>query len=191
MVRQRIYKVASIVLALLSATLIGALLSCQNPFTPAVIGPSLLVPIAKQTAPDSVLANFKYSYEQRDIDVYENCLDDQFIFRYIDQDRTGQIAEVEIPRDGPSGDLARTELLFKLFDEIRLDTWVPMFDREEQHGEETWQVWRVYFNLSVKDLDGDYGYEFFEAVGVAEFKFRQSPSDNLYRIVFWDDKSYQ
>lgn len=172
-----------LVLALLPA--------CQNPFTPAVVGPSQLVPIAKQTAPDSVLSNFKYAYEQRDIDVYENCLDEDFIFRYVDQDRTGQIEQVEIPRDGPSGDLARTERLFRLFDEIKIDTWVPIFDRLEPQQDESWEVWRVYFNLSVKDLDGDYGYEFYEAVGVAEFKFRQSAADSLYRIVFWDDKSYQ
>jgi hypothetical protein len=166
-------------------------LACQNPFTPSVVGPSQLVPIALQTAPDSVLHNFKYAYEQRDIDVYENCLDEDFIFRYIDQDRTGQIEQVEIPRDGPSGDLARTERMFRLFDEIRFDTWVPVFDRSETHQNETWQVWRVYFNLSVKDLDGDYGFEFYEAVGLAEFRFRQSASDGLYRIVFWDDRSYQ
>jgi hypothetical protein len=165
--------------------------SCQNPFTPAVVGPSQLVPIALQTAPDSVLANFKYAYEQRDIDVYENLLDEEFIFRYIDQDRTGQIEYVEVPRHGPSGDLARTERMFRLFDEIRLDTWVPLFDREEEVDGEIWPVWRVYFNLSLKDLDGDYGYEFYEAVGIAEFKFRQSEDDGLYRIVFWDDKSYQ
>jgi len=166
-------------------------ISCQNPFTPALIGPSQMVPIAKQTAPDSVLHNFKYAYEQRDIDIYENCLDEDFIFRYVDQDRTGQIEQVELPRDGPSGDLARTQTLFLFFDEIRFDTWVPIFDRTENHQGETWDVWRVYFNLSVKDLDGDYGYEFFEAVGIAEFKFRQSSSDELYRIIFWEDKSYQ
>ncbi len=165
--------------------------SCQNPFAPAVIGPSRIVPIVKQTSPDSVLHNFKYSYEHHDIDVYENCLDEQFIFRYVDQDRTGQIEQVEIPRDGPSGDLARTEKLFRLFDEITLDTWVPIFDRQETHSDEIWEVWRVYFHLSVKDLNGDYGSEFYEAVGVAEFKFRKNKQDNLYRIVAWDDKSSQ
>jgi hypothetical protein len=173
--------------------LIGAIVvaSCQNPFAPAVVGPSRVVPIVKQTSPDSVLNNFRYAYEHRDLDVYENCLDQEFIFRYIDQDRTGQIEEVEVPRDGPSGDLARTERLFKLFDEIALDTWVPIFDRQEFPNGEVWEVWKVYFHLSVKDLDGDFGYEFYEAVGIAEFKFRKSKSDGLYRIVFWDDRSNQ
>lgn len=168
-----------------------AVSACENPFAPAVVGPSRIVPIVRQTAPDSVLHNFKYAYEHRDIDVYENCLDEQFVFRYIDQDRTGQIEQVEISRDGPSGDLARTERLFRLFDEIKLETWVPVFDRTEFPNNERWEVYRVYFNLSVKDLDGDFGYEFFEAVGTAEFKFRKSPSDSLYRIVLWDDRSNQ
>lgn len=165
--------------------------SCQNPFSPAVVGPSRVVPIVRQTAPDSVLHNFKYAYEHRDLDVYENCLDPDFVFRYIDHDRTGEIEQVEIPRDGPSGDLARTDKLFRLFDEITLDSWVPYFDRQEIVNDEVWEVWRVVFHLSVKDLDGDFNYEFYEAVGIAEFKFRRSKSDNLYRIVFWDDKSNQ
>jgi hypothetical protein len=177
--------------AAVAFTLLVTALSCQNPFTPAVIGPSRIVPISRQTAPDSVLKNFKYAYEQRDIDVYENTLDQDFLFRYVDQDRTGQIEQVEIPRDGPSGDLERTRRLFRLFDEIKLDTWVPFYDRLEYPQGEVWEVWRVYFNLSVKDLDGDYGFEFYEAVGIAEFKFRRSESDSLYRIVFWDDKSLQ
>ncbi len=166
-------------------------LACQNPFAPTRIGPSRLTPIVRQTAPDSVLHNFKYAYEHNDIDVYENTLDEDFVFRYIDQDQTGQIEQVEVSRDGPSGDLARTERLFRVFDEILLDTWVPIFDRYEFPEGETWEVWRVYFNLSVKDLDGDFGFEFFEAVGIAEFKFRQSASDSLWRIVVWDDRSNQ
>jgi hypothetical protein len=184
----------NIVRAILVALAIAAavaVLSCQNPFAPAVIGPSRVVPIVKQTSPDSVLQNFKYAYEHHDLDVYENCLDNEFVFRYVDQDRTGAIEQVEIPRDGPSGDLARTERLFRLFDEITLDTWVPLFDRLEPFQNDTLQVWKVYFHLSVKDLNGDFGFEFYEAVGIAEFKFRRSKSDGLYRIVFWDDRSSQ
>ncbi|MFH2054324.1 MAG: hypothetical protein ABIJ61_00070, partial [bacterium] len=143
---------AAIVACLAFAGVLLLLLACRNPFTPAVVGPSQLVPLTLQTVPDSVLANFKYAYEHRDIDAYENCLDVDFIFRYIDQDRTGQIEQVEVSRDGPSGDLERTRRMFLLFDEIRLDTWVPIFDRQELVGDEVWQVWRVYFNLSVKDL---------------------------------------
>ena len=169
--------------------LMTIILSCVNPFSPASVDPSGSKPIVRQTAPDSVLHNFKYAYEHNDIDVYENCLDPNFTFRYTDQNLAGEIEIVEIPRDGPSGDLGRTRRLFKFFDEIKLETWVPFFDRFEQVGTETWHVYKVYFQLSVRDIDGDFGGGSFEAVGIAEFKFRQSKKDNLWRIVFWEDNS--
>lgn len=164
---------------------------CLNPFAPSVLGPSGVKAIVNQVSPDSVLHNFKYAYEHNDIDVYENCLDENFIFRYIDQDRTGQIEQVEIPRDGYSGDLERTRYLFAFFDEIRLNPWIPVYDRTELVGDETWIIYKVYFQLSVRDTDGDFGLEQYEATGIAEFKFRQSVDDNLWRIVFWDDQSNQ
>jgi len=49
----------------------------------------------------------------------------------------------------------------------------------------------VFFQLSVRDTDGNFGYEQYEATGIAEFKFRQSSEDLLWRIVFWDDQSNQ
>ena len=164
---------------------------CLNPFAPAVLGPSTVKAIVEQVTPDNVLHNFKYAYEHNDIDVYENCLDKNFIFRYSDQDRTGTIVDVEVPRDGSSGDLERTRNLFSYFDEIKLDPWIPVFNRTEIVGEEVWQVYDVFFQLSVRDTDGNFGYEQFEATGIAEFKFRQSDDDDLWRIVFWDDQSNQ
>jgi hypothetical protein len=164
---------------------------CLNPFAPSVLGPSSVKAIVEQVEPDSVLHNFKYSYEHNDIDVYENCLDKDFIFRYTDQDLSGMIEQVEIPRDGFSGDLERTRNLFAYFDEIRLEPWIPVFDRQEIVGVEIWQVYKVYFQLSVRDTDGNFGYEQYEATGIAEFKFRQSLDDGLWRIVFWDDQSNQ
>nr|NIP41377.1 hypothetical protein [candidate division Zixibacteria bacterium]NIR64718.1 hypothetical protein [candidate division Zixibacteria bacterium]NIS17058.1 hypothetical protein [candidate division Zixibacteria bacterium]NIS44747.1 hypothetical protein [candidate division Zixibacteria bacterium]NIT53426.1 hypothetical protein [candidate division Zixibacteria bacterium] len=88
-------------------------------------------------------------------------------------------------------DIERTRNLFAFFDEIRLDPWIPVFDRTEIQGDETWEVYKVYFQLSVRDTDGDFGLEQYEATGLAEFKFRQSDEDNLWRIVFWDDQSNQ
>lgn len=162
-----------------------------NPFAPSVLGPSSVKAIVPQVAPDSVLHNFKYAYEHNDIDVYENLLDKNFIFKYTDQDKSGRIEEVEVPRDGSSGDLERTRNLFAYFDEIRLDPWIPIYDRDETVGPEIWPVYKVYFQLSVRDTDGDFGFEQFEATGIAEFKFRRSEEDGLWRIVFWEDQSYQ
>jgi len=173
----------------IAACLLIVVLACSNPFSPASVDPSGIKPIVRQVEPDSVLHNLKYAYEHNDIDVYENTLDENFVFRYTDQNLAGEIEVVEIPRDGPSGDLERTRNLFRFFDEIKLETWLPIESGLEPVGNETWHVYRVYFQLSVRDVDGDFGSESFEAVGIAEFKLRQSKRDNLFRIVFWEDQS--
>ena len=161
---------------------------CFNPFSPSVVGPGTIKPIAPQTDPDSVLHNFKYAYENRDSIVYENCLDKDFIFIYKDQDETEREIEVEIPRDGKGGDLYITKVLFRTFDDIRLDTWI-VTPAPDSVGEEIWKKRNVTFHLSLRDTDGDYDYQHLEATGFAEFMFRQSEEDNLWRIVRWIDKS--
>ncbi len=176
------------------------ILSCSNPFAPPEAGPGALVPILPQNCsecPDSVnayavLSNFKYAYENRDIDVYENCLDDDFMFIYIDQDRHGEIEEIEVPRDGTSGDIARTRRLFEAFNEIRLDTWIPRrLDPEDPslHDGEVWEVWIVTFHLFLRDLTGVYNFQQFEANGLALYKIRKS-NDGFWRIVVWEDHSF-
>jgi hypothetical protein len=175
-------------------------LTCSNPFAPPEVGPGALAPILPQNCedcPDSVnafavLSNFKYAYENRDIDVYENCLDENFIFIYIDQNRSGEIEEVEIPRDGNSGDIIRTRRLFEAFDDIRLSTWIPNRlepEGPELHEGETWEVWLVTFHLSLRDLSGTYNYQQFEANGLALYKIKKS-FDGFWRIIVWEDHSF-
>jgi len=174
--------------------------SCSNPFAPPRVGPGTLAPILPQNCddcPDStnafnVLSNFKYSYENRDIDIYENCIDADFIFIYIDQDLQGNIETIEVPRDGVSGDIQRTRGLFAAFNEIQLDTWLPRrldFEDPDLHNGEPWEVWLVNFHLSLRDLSGAYNYQQFEALGLALFKIRKSP-DGFWRIVVWEDYSF-
>jgi hypothetical protein len=167
-------------------------LACYNPFSPPVLGPSGLKLVAFQNSPDSVLYNFKYAYERRDSVVYENCLDQEFVFVYQDQDMVGNIITVEVPRDGVSGDLYRTKGMFQYFEEIRLDTWEIYFlpDTTNPATGETLKARRVRFNLSVRDTDGNYGYQHLEANGFALFLFRKSQKDNLYRIIRWSDESF-
>jgi hypothetical protein len=172
--------------------------SCFNPFAPTQAESRFLAPILAQDDPDdstaaaNVMANFKYAYENNDIDVYENCLDDDFVFIYIDQNRYGQIEIVEIPRDGISGDLYRTRRLFETFDEIRLDTWIPIRSTPEEdtleHPGEVWEKWDVNFHLSLRDITGDYNYIQYEASGWALFKLRRSPGGEM-RIRIWEDQS--
>jgi ketosteroid isomerase-like protein len=187
--------------AIFTAILAGIVFSgCSNPFAPPVIGAGTLAPILAQNCGEcsdstnafAVISNFKYAYENRDLDIYENCLDDDFIFVYIDQNAYGEIEEVEIPRDGTSGDLFRTGRLFEAFDEIRLDTWIPIRlepEGPEIHNGEVWEIWQVNFHLSLRDLSGAFNFQQFEANGLAFYKIRKS-ADGYWRIVLWEDLSF-
>ena len=167
------------------------ILACTNPFSPPEIGGSEIVPIRQQTSVGAVLDNFRYAYENRDIDVYEDLLDPDFVFYYFDPERIEGIDRVLVPRDGPSGDLDRTRRMFAVFDDIKLPTW----DLTDAYVDTTMpyprEVRRVAFRLLVRDLDGDYNYESIEANGDALFFFRQTPGDGLWRIVRWEDLSNQ
>lgn len=190
-----LFSITAAISLALGILLIGS--SCFNPFAPTQAESRFLAPILSQNDPidtvavKNVLDNFKYAYENRDIDVYENCLDAEFIFIYIDQDRYGQIERVEVPRDGISGDLNRTRRLFEVFDEIRLDTWNVFgieADSSGDHPGEIWMQCNVLFHLSLRDVSGDYNYVQYEANGWAIFKMRRSHDGNM-RIRVWEDQS--
>lgn len=163
------------------------LCGCFNPFSPSVTAPGVLKPIARQVDPDSVLYNFRYAYENRDSLVYENCLDQEFFFKYWDQTAAG-VGEVEtgFPR---SEDIQVTKDLFRFFDDIRLDRWSVEQVADTVVGDETWKRRNVSFDLLVWDTNGDYNYQYYQASGRAEFSFRRSAKDNMWRIVHWVDRS--
>ena len=170
---------------------LGMLVACTNPFSPPEISGSGVSPIRQQTSVRAVLDNFRYAYENRDIDVYENLLDPDFVFSYFDPERIEGIDRVLVPRDGPSGDVERTRRMFAVFDDIRLPTWDSIAAYVDTTMSYPREVRRMAFRLVVRDLDGDYGYEAIEANGDALFFFRQTPQDGLWRIVRWDDVSNQ
>jgi hypothetical protein len=112
-------------------------------------------------------------------------LDEDFIFTYWDQTAVGEgIVETEFLR---SEDLKVTRSLFRTFDDIKLDKWKVSPSPDSSVGEEIWKVRNVEFHLSVRDIDGE--YQSMEANGYAEFLFRRSNKDNLWRIVRWIDRS--
>ncbi len=166
-------------------------LSCTNPFSPPEIGGAEVLPILRQTSINAVLSNFRYAYENRDFDVYENLLDPDFVFSYFDPELIEGIEQVLVPRDGPSGDLARTRRMFEVFDDIRLPTWDSTGAYIDSSLSYPRHVRRMAFRLEVRDLDGDYNFESIEANGDALFYFRRSTSDGLWRIVRWEDLSNQ
>jgi len=175
-------------LLLLILILLALAVSCFNPFSPSVVGPSVLRPIAAQIDPDSVLYNFRYAYENRDSIVYENCLDEDFVYTYWDQQDIQGIVESEFLR---SEDLRVTKDLFRVFDDISLDKWEvePAPDSLDSITGEIWKVRVVTYVLLVWDTDGDRNYESYSASGSAEFLFRKSEKDNLWRIVRWIDRT--
>lgn len=163
--------------------------NCRNPFAPPTIGPGSFRPIAQQTDPDSVLFNFKYAYENRDSIVYDNCLDEYFVFKFWNQDEVGGLIEDELQRDRvPDGDIYVTSRIFQAFEEIHLDNWTVVTESDSIVGIDTLKIRNVYFHLSLRDMDGDYGYQHLEATGIARFVFRLNPEDTLWRILLWDDK---
>jgi hypothetical protein len=164
---------------------------CSNPFAPPNIGPRGGAPIKPLTSPENVLDNLVYAYEQRDIDVYETLLDPDFVFVYFDPDRIEGIETVVVPRDGPSGDLERTRRLFRVFDEIRISVFDTTATSADSSGPRVLQMRRVAFQLTLRDLSGDFGYESFEATGDAMFWFGRSTSGGLWHIVRWEDLSNQ
>jgi hypothetical protein len=175
----------AVCLLLLVMAFYALAMSCFNPFSPSVIGPGVLKPIAPQVNPDSVLYNFKYAYENRDSVVYENCLDEDFVFTYWDQTDVQGIFETELSR---SEDLRVTKDLFRVFDEITLQEW-KVESAPDSIGEEIWKARIVSYDLLVWDTDGDYSYQYLHASGYAEFLFRESRKDNLWRIVRWIDRT--
>ncbi len=175
----------------IATVLLAVVVGCANPFSPPDVGPTGGSPIKPLNSPENVLENLQYAYEQRDFDVYEELLDEDFRFVYFDPEQIEGIETVIVPRDGPSGDLERTRRLFRVFDEIRL----PVFDTVASSFDTTvtppLPQRRVAFQLTVRDLDGDFDFESYEATGDALFTFRQSATDRLWRIVRWEDLSNQ
>jgi hypothetical protein len=170
---------------------LALLCSCSNPFSPPNVGPSGGLPIAELTSPENVLKNLVYAYEQRDYDVYEQLIDFDFVFVYFDPERLEGIETVIVPRDGPSGDLERTRRLFRVFDEIRLPVFSITEALADSAAHPPVELRRVAFQLTVRDLDGDFSFESFEASGDALFSIARSSADGLWRIVRWDDLSNQ
>ncbi|MBD3232788.1 MAG: hypothetical protein GF315_03585 [candidate division Zixibacteria bacterium] len=161
---------------------------CVNPFSPPEAGSGLYKPIAAQIDPDSVLANFKFAYENRDINIYEHTLAPGFIFVYYDQDLEGRIETITVPRDGIGGDIYRTTGLFEAFDEIRLGTWQVLEADLEPEDPPDWEARQVLFHLSLKDISGNLGYLQMEATGRALFKFEKDEG-GIWRIIVWKDLS--
>jgi hypothetical protein len=81
--------------------------------------------------------------------------------------------------------------LFRVFDEVRLPVFRIVESDADSSVTPAVERRRVVFQLALRDLDGDFSFESFEAAGDALFSLRRSPSDGLWRLVRWDDLSNQ
>ena len=158
-----------------------ALAGCLNPFAPPLDKSKADTQKIEPITPDAVLQNFKTAYENRDLNLYLDCLDRDFAFCYLDDEVNRQkcygLEDTDIP-----GEKNRTELLFNTYERITLEPWQIL---SSYISSDSLQCRRVLFTLLVEDIDGVYPTS--EAEGYALFKFVQK--NNRYYIVLWDDQS--
>ncbi len=154
---------------------------CLNPFAPPLDKSEAESVQIEPTTPEAVLENFKTAYENRDINLYLDCLDRDFAFCYFDDEVNRQkcygLEDTDIP-----GERRRTELLFSIYERISLEPWQVL---SAYISADSLENRRVLFTLLVEDIDGLYPTS--EAEGYALFKFVQRAGK--YYIVLWNDQS--
>ncbi len=171
------YYLLPIALFLLPFLVVG----CLNPFAPPLDKTEAEAQRIEPTTPEAVLQNFKSAYENRDINLYLDCLDRDFAFCYFDNEVNHQKCYGLQDGDVP-GEKRRTEMLFSIYERITLEPWQILSSYLSSDSLETR---RVLFNLLVEDMDGTYPTS--EAEGYALFKFVQQ--EERYYIVLWNDQS--
>ncbi len=151
---------------------------CLNPFAPALDSNSdASRVITEQQSPEEVLQNFQYAYAFRDSLLYSDVVDESFVFEFFDpnQQPTGGLTTW-----GRDTDLETTGRLFREFDVIDLIWLNTLFSESQGELERRF----VRFNLNLFGADFN-----FVLTGTAIFTFRQSASDNKWRIIRWKDES--
>jgi hypothetical protein len=167
-------KIASTALLLLG---LGNVLSCLNPFAPALDEGNLIGEVVTpQSTPEEVLTNFRYAYTFRDSLLYADVLDSAFVFQYTDYEQSPPAPD-SWTREV---DLLTTGRLLRSFDIINLEWLDTIYSLRE--GED--EILAKSFRLDLSSAD--FG---FSAAGFAIFTFRQNPSDRKWRIARWVDQS--
>ena len=175
------------------------LVACSNPFAPEKTVPTDVVekpPAEQTTTPEIVMENLERAFSDRDKDLYESILDDNFWF--TETDCLGELIlandkeeELQImgTRDGSN------QGIFDIFRSIdwnfqqsqrytELGRDFPnAFDGDpDGHPDEDWEVFRGRVEILLLQSADDG----FRVVQVMSFKLRKS-DDDLWRIVRWID----
>lgn len=179
--------------------LAGLLLAgCSNPFAPDVerVTRRELPPAPEATTAQVVMDNLERAFNERDKDLYETLLDDNFYF--MEEDCKGDLIyfygkeeELRImgPRDGSSQgifDIYRTiEWKYqpsRRYTELGIDYPLSFEGDPDGHPDEDWEVFRGRVEIQLREtpVDG------FDVNQVMNFKMREG-DDGLWRIVRWKD----
>lgn len=180
--------------------LAGLLLAgCSNPFAPKTTNPGPgeeLPPPSEATTAQVVMTNLQRSFNERDKDLYESLLDDDFWFTEADCAgnlilANGKEEELEImgTRDGSTRgifDIFRTiEWTFEQsqrYTELGRDFPEAFEDDPDGHPDEDWEVFRGRVEILLLEA-ADEG---FRVSQVMNFKMRRG-ADDLWRITRWVD----
>jgi hypothetical protein len=177
--------------------LAGSLAACSNPFAPEKTVPTNVVekpPAEQATTPEIVMDNLERSFSDRDKDLYDSILDNNFWF--TETDCLGELIlandkeeELEImgKRDGSNQgifDIFRSiDWNFQQsqrFTELGRD-FPNAFDGDlDGHPDEDWEVFRGRVEILLLQTADDG----FRVNQVMSFKLRKG-DDDLWRIVRW------
>lgn len=166
--------------------------ACSNPFNPGLIDNNLnRTFVYMPDSPDNVLRNLMLAYNQKDIDLYKNCLDKSFRFQVksqqspeIGQDWWGYEQEIEFHKNLFSN--GSSDGKYSSPTNIYLNLEIPpssMWEKDTQIGHENRVIISCpfYLQLSFKN------HPDIVASGFARFHLKQT--DGRWYIVIWVDES--
>jgi hypothetical protein len=181
--------------------------ACWNPFAPdtkKVIVPPVILP--PWTSPENVFENLDYAMNQKDIELYEDIMDDAYWFY-----SPSQIDTLDYAWD-KTEDVTLTGRAFDYFDKVEYELmetgahWIEYginvapegaTDISDEHPDENWEVFRRPVTMYLLDESGTEG--FFVQVDF-EFKMRKQKDPNtgepildpetkvqIWKIVRWTE----
>ena len=190
-------KAGSVLCFLGIATMLFA--ACRNPFAPDTTrtdgDPFVHEPL---TSPENVFHELDYAMNQKDIEIYEDVLDDAYLF----------ISESQIDtldcNFGKTEDVTLTGRDFNYFYKVEYELmgiggqqWIEYGSESEEHPDEDWEVFRRPVTMDLLDESGTEGYYIQSDF---EFKMRKQKDPDtgepildsetkaqIWKIVRWEE----
>lgn len=174
------------------------LLGCENPFNPSSNDNNNPTDFQPNITVSQLLINLEDAYRQKNLDLYEYCLADDFKFQLIASEVTD--IGIDLDNDGlPDSEWGfqqEIEYHKNLFETGSSDGQYPppdqidlrfggepIIDDDTEEGHEGWKIVSTYFNLNLTFLDGSN----ISALGYARFYLK--PVDEEWKITIWRDES--